>query len=366
MTDAPLDNSPGSPPRMPPPELVIAAFQKARRAWAGQGARPESSAESSRGTEEDGLPSGSGEETDTGLLQNSDADTAGSWAEETLAAFRAADGVAWNGPAGDHTTGDHTKGPGSADTDSEESEEGPAETAETPSASSESESGPEATPVSAEEMEEETDRPDELNEASDDCALAFRRAFYKRRVRHETDNPAGSSPTRTVAFPSRPASSFLWVTGRSEGGTTSVGIQNLSGLRARRAGAFLLRGEGKAPYRRLRRIRHHPEPRIFLKPVFWRAGADQESPVVDHVDGTWTPQTPPEALQALRECAATINRRIRDVVEDDEAAVGTDAEQRLLCFIATRTDEFSRRRVGEGVVYPRLTPLLGGSGRAEN
>lgn len=365
MTDAPLDNPPGSPPRMPSPELVIAAFQKARRVWAGQGARPESSAESLRGTEEDGLPSGSSEETDADLLQNSDAAgdaaPAEAWAEETLAAFRAADGVDWNGPAGEHT-----KGSGSADTDSEESEEGPAETAEMPSVSSESESGPEVTPGTAEEMEEETDWPNELNEASDDRALAFRRAFYKRRVRHEPDNPAGSSPPRTVAFPSRPASSFLWVTGRSGGGTTSVGIQDLSGLRPRRAGAFLLRGEGKAPYRRLRRIRHHPEPRIFLKPVFWRAGADQESPVVDHVDGTWTPQAPPEALQALRECAATINRRIRDVVEDDEAAVGTDAEQRLLCFIATRTDAFSRRRVGEGVVYPRLTPLLGGSGRAEN
>ena len=345
MTDAPLDNPPGPPPRMPPPpELVIDAFRKARGARTGQGARPESSAESPRGTGEDGLPSGSSDETDADLLQNSDAArdeaTVEAWAEETLAAFRAADGEVWNGPASEQT-----KSPGPADTGSEESEEGPAE-----------------------EMKEETDRPSELNEASDDRALAFRRAFYKRRVRHETDTPAGAGPRsrRTDAFPSRPASSFLWVTGRSGGGTTSVGIQNLSGLRARRAGAFLLRGEGKAPYRRLRRIRHHPEPRIFLKPVFWRAGADQESPVVDHVDGTWTPQAPPEALQALRECAATINRRIRDVVEDDEAAVGTDAEQRLLCFIATRTDAFSRRRVGEGVVYPRLTPLLGGSGRAKN
>ncbi len=174
---------------------------------------------------------------------------------------------------------------------------------------------------------------------------------------------AGKKSTRTTAFPVRPAPSFLWVTGRSESSTASVGIRNLSGLRARRAGALLLRGEGARPHRLLRRIRHHPDPRIFLKPVFRRADAGRESPVADHVDGTWTPQANQKTLQTLRERAATINRRIRDVVEGDEAVTRTDAERRLLFFIVTRTDAFSRRRVGESVVYPRLTPLLEGTGR---
>ncbi|WP_263784276.1 hypothetical protein [Salinibacter grassmerensis] len=85
--------------------------------------------------------------------------------------------------------------------------------------------------------------------------------------------------------------------------------------------------------------------------------------MADHVDGTWTPQANQKTLQTLRERAATINRRIRDVVEGDEAVTRTDAERRLLFFIVTRTDAFSRRRVGESVVYPRLTPLLEGTGR---
>jgi len=342
---------------LPSPERIVAALRTAIGAGGEQGPRP---TPSRRTTQNDGVPSGFGDDEKPGPLQKEDAEATKAWVEDTVDAFRAAGGEIWTGAADDQAQGGGAVDP--------VPEERPAGATGPSPASSESEREPAGTSVSGGAVGEETRQSDEGADAPDDLALAFRRAFYARRVRRRRPSQTGSSEEspRSAAVPARPASSFLWITGRSEGSTTAIGIHSLSGSRARRAGAFLLRGAGKTPYHHLKRIRHHPDPRIFLKPVFWRADADRESPVADHVDGTWTPEATKGTLRALRERAVTINRRIRDAVEEGEARVGTDAERRLLFFVATRTEAFSRRRVGGSVVYPRLTPLLERTGREES
>ncbi|WP_263840813.1 hypothetical protein [Salinibacter sp.] len=341
----------------PSPERIVAALRTAIGAGREQEPRP---TPSRRTTQNDGGPSGLGDDEKPGPLQKGDAEATKAWVEETVDAFRAAGGEIPPGAADDQA-----QGLDAADPVPEEGPVGP--TGPSP-ASAESERETAGKSVSGGAVGEETRQSDEGADAPDDLALAFRRAFYARRVRRRRPSQTGSSEEspRSVAAPARPASSFLWITGRSEGRTAAIGIHGLSGPRARRAGAFLLRGRGKTPYHHLRRIRHHPDPRIFLKPVFWRADAGWDSPVADHVDGTWTPEANKGTLRALRERAVTINRRIRDALEEGEARAGTNAERRLLFFVATRTEAFSRRRVGGSVVYPRLTPLLGSTGREKS
>ncbi len=283
----------------PSPERIVAALRTAIGAGREQGPRP---TPSRRTTQNDGVPSGFGDDEKPGPLQKEDAEATKAWGEETVDAFRAAGGEIWTGAADDQA-----QGVGAADPVPEERPAGA--TGPSP-ASSESEREPAGTSVSGGAVGEETRQSDEGADAPDDLALAFRRAFYARRVRRRRPSQTSSSgeSPRSAAVPARPASSFLWITGHSEGSTTAIGIHSLSGPRARRAGAFLLRGAGKTPYHHLKRIRHHPDPRIFLKPVFWRADADRESPVADHVDGTWTPEATKGTLRALRERAVTINR----------------------------------------------------------
>jgi len=223
--------------------------------------------------------------------------------------------------------------------------------------------------------------------SSDDLALAFRRALSKREhasegsspvegERHEPEVSDGTSPdaerrpspehgTPLISpstLPARPDPSFLWVADSSFAETAAVSVEALSEPRVREAGALLLRGGGDHPYQLLKRIRRHPEASVYLKPVFWRRTPGQQSPVADHVDGTWTPDASEETLDALRAQAATINQRVSDLgeVEDAEAE---DAELRVVRFVATRSVEFAPRRgAEEGAkergVYPKLAPLL--------
>ncbi len=355
MTDTPLDNESGQAlGTYPPPELLVAAFWKAigRRDVQESGAEPQGT------PQQNGSPPGAVDAKDGEVPQESETMPFEEWLEETLAAFRTAGGTVWEDHSDKQSQNQSSLGM--------VSEEDPLKASKALPTPPESREGASKEAVSSRKTREEADWRDEgdAGASSEDLALAFRRAFYRRRVRHEIANQADSAEktTRTAAFPPRPATSFLWVTHRPRGNTRSIGIQNLSGLRARRAGAFLLRGEGEEPYRLLSRIRHHPEPRISLKPVFWRGGADQESPVVDHVDGTWTPQADREALRTLRERAATINQRIHAVVEGEEGTEDAGTARRLLRYVATRSGDFAPRRVEEGIVYPQLTPLLGGEG----
>lgn len=224
--------------------------------------------------------------------------------------------------------------------------------------------------------------------SSDDLALAFRKALSKREhasegpspvegERHEPEVSGGksldtesqSSPEHDTplispsTLPARPDPSFLWVTDSPSGETAAVTVEALSEPRVREAGALLLRGGGDQPYQLLKRIRHHPQASVYLKPVFWRRTPGQQSPVTDHVDGTWTLGAGEEALDALRAQAATINQRVSDLGEVEEAE---DAELRVVRFVATRSVEFAPRRVAEEgakerMVYPKLAPLLGRS-----
>jgi hypothetical protein len=203
-------------------------------------------------------------------------------------------------------------------------------------------------------------------ETKDALALAFRRAFFKRRVRYDEryERSERSDPDPTInetdALPPRPDPSFLWITDQPHGGGPAVGTESMGGERARGAEAFLLRGGGAEPCRLLRRIRQHSEPQVYLKPVFWRRVGDQTSLVADHVDGVWTPQSSEDELRALRERATAINRRIHDVVGAD-GRVDTSAERRVVQFVATRADAFAPSRADEDggdLLYPTLTPLL--------
>jgi hypothetical protein len=226
--------------------------------------------------------------------------------------------------------------------------------------------------------------------SAEDLAPAFRRALSERA--QSEPGAAGEVPKEEVpkeevpeeevpeegghgregpppspAGSSRPGASYLWVTDRpseqqgadlrgERSGTVSV--EQLSGPRAAEAEAFLLRGGGERPYRLLRRIRGHPKASVYLKPVFWRRGEGERSPVSMHVDGEWTGG---EKLDALRERAAEINRRIEAVGEAGEAGEG-GVELRVLRFMATRSHPFAPQRtveVSDGFVYPKLTPLLG-------
>jgi len=220
--------------------------------------------------------------------------------------------------------------------------------------------------------------------SAEDLAPAFRRALSERAQsepgaaeevpeeevpEEEVPEEGGhgrEGPPPSPAGSSRPGASYLWVTDRpsdqqgadlrgERSGTVSV--EQLSGPRAAEAEAFLLRGGGERPYRLLRRIRGHPKASVYLKPVFWRRGEGERSPVSMHVDGEWTGG---EKLDALRERAAEINRRIEAVGEAGEAGEG-GVELRVLRFVATRDREFfPRQPEGRGgrFVYPKLTPLL--------
>jgi len=351
MTDTPNDNESGRAlEKYPPPERLVAAFLKAT------GRRDDEGGETEPQTppQKNGSPPGSVESTDGEVPPNRERMPFEGWVEETLIAFRLAGGTVWHDKSDNHSQTSNSGGM--------VSKRGSLESSKALPAPVESSEGTGKDTESSREPGNETVWPEVVDPAtpSEDLALAFRQAFYRRRVRHETANQADSADKtpRTASFPPRPATSFLWVTAGSQANSRSIAIQNLSGIRARRAGAFLLCGKGEEPYRLLRRIRHNPDPLISLKPVFWRSGADQASPVSDHVDGTWTPQSDREALRTLRERAATINRRIRAVVEREEEAGG---ERRLLHFVATRSNEFAPRRRKGGIVYPKLTPLVGGS-----
>ena len=349
MMTVSLDPESGQDPRGgPSPKRLVAALRKMMEHRASQNPESEPEPEKRKGE----LPPESGGD-DAGASQKREAtgtDPPVDWANETLAAFHKADGDVWDDRGDRHAQ-----------------EQGPAEAASVESGTElpERPPAPLDTSVGAEDEAAsggpggEAARLDALTDSSEDLALAFRQAFYRRRVRHKAGSRTASvsAPDRTAALPPRPASSFLWVTGNGQGRTTSVDVRSLNGRRARRAEAFLLWGDGEDPRRLLARIRRHAEPRIFLKPVFWRGRAEGASPVADHVDGTWTPRADRQALRELRERAATINRRIRDVIEN-EVAVGPDAK-RLLRFVVTRTDEFAPRRGEAGIMYPKLAPLLG-------
>ncbi len=362
MADVSFHNDPRPVSQVPSPELVLGAYRKA----IGRRERHTSHLQRQGETQQQGLALGrppsavNDEEQGPELVQKSKAGAVETWVEETLTAFRTAGGEIGNGRA-DQQTRDQTPVEGM-------SEENSAGAPGPRPAPSEAETERKNGSASDGSVTDEPDRSGELKEGAEDRARAFRRAFYRRRVRHASPDQTGADEKSfpTIVFPARPAPSFLWVSGRSDGSTTSVGIQHLAGSRAQRAGAFLLRGGEKGAYRLLRGIRHHPEPRIFLKPVFSRGSAAAESSVADHVDGTWTPRAGRDALRALRERAAAIHRRIRDVVAGDEVATGTNAERRLLRFVATRTDEFAPRRVGRDTVYPGLMPLLGKTRHEEN
>ena len=232
--------------------------------------------------------------------------------------------------------------------------------------------------------ERETDSPDDL-------ALAFRRALSKRgRASADESSPGGehreaersvetspeaearasteeSTPLVSASpFPPRPASAFLWVTDASPDASGALSIEELSEPRARAAEAFLLRGDGDRPYRLLQRIRGHSEASVYLKPVFWRRAEGERSPVADHVDGTWTSGADEETLDALREQAATINKRVSALIEPEGTEAG-NPERRVLRFVATRSAEFAPRRgEDQGIVYPKLTPLLEQSSQIED
>ena len=322
MMSAPLDHGPGQAPgASPSPERLVAAVRKAMGNRKGQ--------EQGRGPRTDAVesppdPDDEGEEAYERAMIGTEALM--DWADETVDAFREAGG------------------------------EGFVEAPKRLSAPPDSEDGGKDKTAHG---DADGGWPRMLNDPPEDLALAFRRAFFKRRVRHRPLGRAGSADEsyRTAVFPPRPASSFLWVTGTPKEDAMSVRVRRLTGPQARRAGAFLLRGDGEAAARLLGRIRRHSEPRIFLKPVFWRRSADRTSPLADHVDGTWTPQADRQALRALRERAAAINRRIRDVIAEG-TTTGANFQRRLLRFVATRTNEFAPRRVNGDIVYPKLALLL--------
>jgi len=157
------------------------------------------------------------------------------------------------------------------------------------------------------------------------------------------------------SFPSRPDSSFLWVTEQPTDHPAAVSVDQLGESRAKDANAFLLRGRGERPYELLTQIRSRSDMNVYLKPVFWRRTEGVRSPVADHVDGEWT-RDEREVFGALQGRAASINQRTNNLVE-----TGGGVELRVLRFIATRNHEFTPQRTVEnadGFVYSKLSPLL--------
>jgi len=200
------------------------------------------------------------------------------------------------------------------------------------------------------------DSPD----TSESLAPAFRQALSERAKRRKDSSRQPPLPE-----------SFRWVADAAEDLPDSFPASHW--LPAKRLGersvpaavtdadAFLLAGEGQRPYEWLMHIRGHAEMGVYLKPIFWhRAKADDPSPGALHADGTWGPETSPEAMQGLWEQANAINRRIENLRELGGEARG-GAEHRVLQFVATRDDAFAPHRVAEtkdGLVYPKLSPLL--------
>lgn len=181
----------------------------------------------------------------------------------------------------------------------------------------------------------------------------------KRDVEVSTGGSSGASSTSPSERPPRPDASFLWVTDRPEGDSTSVSIDNLTEPRALEAEAFLLEGGGRRPYEFLTRIRGHSKANIYLKPVFWMHAVDEDSVVSDHVDGEWT-RDERSALNSLQQRASSINNRIRNLASSG-AREESGMELRVLRFMATRGHEFTPKRTTmnpDGFVYPQLTPLL--------
>lgn len=351
MTDGPQNSDAGlAEGTCPPPEALVAAVQKARR----NGVSPEGETDRPATPEQNGASSPSAGAPSPGPWHTAESREA--WARETLAAFRKAAETVWGPNRGDGSTSAEAKASEDPPTD----DQGGARSPERPERREEGEA--EATPDDPAGMMEALGEP----EAEDVLTLAFRRAFFKRRVRYdgryeksEQADP-DSTTNEPAALPPRPDPSFLWITDQPHGEGPAVGTESLGGERARGAEAFLLRGGGAGPCRLLRRIRQHSEPQVYLKPVFWRRVGDQTSLVADHVDGVWTPQSSEDELRALRERATAINRRIHDVVGAD-GRVDTGAERRVVQFVATRADAFAPRRPDEDggdLLYPTLTPLL--------
>jgi len=354
MTEAPHENDAGRPENTcPPAGALVAAFRKAFR----NGVNDEGERGPGAAPKQNGTPAPSDQPSEAGPWRDMESPEA--WAEETIAAFRKAAENVWGrrqarGSDAEESSPEQKRGKGDA-----ESGRPGTHPADTPAVqkNDEAEAAPDE-PSSAEGGSGEAPAEDDAERR----ALAFRRAFFKRRVRHEVPKRTGSgtAEAEAAALPPRPDASFLWVTNQPRSGTTAVETKDLSDERARRADAFLLRGTGADPCRLLRRIRQHAEPRVYLKPVFWRRDDAQMSMVADHVDGVWTPQSPRETLRALRERAAAINRRVRDVVEG-EGRMDAGADRRVAQFVGTRTDEFAPRpskNGGNRLLYPKLSPLL--------
>ena len=216
------------------------------------------------------------------------------------------------------------------------------------------EEAPSERPAAKSEGEDGGKTQDESG-AAEDLAPAFREALAERGPSSGTN--AGVDVSEGAL--SLPAS-FLWVTDQPDDAADAVSVEHLAEPVALGAEAFLLRGGGTRPFQLLQRIRSHPDLAVSLKPVFWRRAEGEQSPVADHVDGTWTPQMDQEALTSLRERAAVINRRLGDLIE-----VGggdrTQIELRVLQFLATRPERIAPRRTVEnedGFLYPKLSPLL--------
>ena len=354
MTDGPHDRDPErTEGGYPPAEALVAAFRKALRNGVKSDSETDRSAATPEQQDTSSLPT---ESPDVGPWHTTKSREA--WAKETLAAFRKAAETVWGPNREDENPSVEEK---SAD-ETAASDRPDAHPSEIPEWQKEEET--EAVPDDSSSGTAEGPEDPEAEAAA--LALAFRRAFFKRRVRHD---PRSEGPERaaldhatrtTTALPPRPNPSFLWVTDDPHDSAAAVGPDSLSGERARDAEAFLLQGEGAEPCRLLRRIRQHSEARVFLKPVFWRRVDGQTSLVADHVDGVWTPQSSADDLRALRERATAINQRIRDVGEAEEGA-DISAERRVVQFVATRADEFAPRgptEDGGALLYPKLTPLL--------
>jgi len=405
--DAGDDSGQGEGQR-PSIEALLAAFREASRHRGRKASRKDSeelepSSRSRPGPERDDPESRlePGSEAEPGTEPG----TAGSpveMIEETMAAFRKAERQAEGPNARERQAEKQARTEKQAPTEGQPRTEAarrrgwtelPEETS-----SSEEELFPAGEPSSGDEKTEEEEEP----VSSEDLALAFRQALFEREGPEpsgpEEGGPEGEGPPssgasgseerQTSVCPSRegaetpgeapapspeePEGSFLWVTDQAAGQRPdgpSVPVGELSGPRALEAEAFLLKGGGEGPYRRLRRIRGHPDMNVYLKPVFRRRAPGQQSPVAPHVDGTWT-EGGREASGALREKAAAINQRISTLMETGGVEEG-GVELRLLRFIATRAQEFVPRRTEENsaeFVYPMLSPLLdqeSQSGRGE-
>jgi hypothetical protein len=222
------------------------------------------------------------------------------------------------------------------------------------------------------ETSDETPRAGEPVEVDESLAPDFRRALSEREraARRVPSTDASGQFDEASSLPN----AFLWITDPAERPSAlpddqCLPVQRLveppAPVAAREADAFLLAGEGHQPYRRLAQIRQHPEPDVYLKPVFWRRPEAASSPVAPHVDDAWSPAAAPETVRALRETAATINQRI-DALRELDAGDAEGREHRVLRLVATRSDAFAPQRERDGdapIVYPMLSPLLASSPR---